>query len=145
MKKVILIFCSAMICSFFVFASNSFAARGWRSDHQGRVTHYEKNHKPPSYRHGQGFRPHPNRYHYQPAPRFRHKLYQWNRRPFYRHGHPRHYHGRYPVGARQIVVQEHNYYHSNADSYAGSGDEFNASASVSDTGFSVSVGVSQTD
>jgi hypothetical protein len=43
------------------------------------------------------------------------------------------------------VVQEINNYYSNAESYAEPQDEFQASATVSDSGFSVSVGVSKTN
>jgi hypothetical protein len=43
------------------------------------------------------------------------------------------------------VVQETNNYYSSAESYAAPQDEFQASAAVSDSGFSVSVGVSKTN
>jgi hypothetical protein len=43
------------------------------------------------------------------------------------------------------VVKEINNYYSSAESYSEPEDEFTASASISDTGFSVSVGVSNTN
>ena len=95
--------------------------------------------------------------HYRPAYRSKHKFYQrhpwgmpnrfrpkyrhWRHRPVYRHGHPR------PFLKRNLhsgVNQVNNYY-SNAESYSAPEDEFSASASISDTGFSVSVGVRETN
>jgi hypothetical protein len=43
------------------------------------------------------------------------------------------------------VVNQVNNYYSSTESYSEPEDEFSASASVSDTGFSVSVGVSKTN
>ena len=79
-------------------------------------------------------RPH----HGRPHPKW-HRYRHWRHRPIYRHGHPgRHYwkHHRRP--------SIHNYY-SNAESYTWPEDEFQASATVTESGFSVSVGVSKTN
>jgi hypothetical protein len=43
------------------------------------------------------------------------------------------------------VVKEINNYYSSAESYSESEDEFSASATISDAGFSVSVGVRETN
>jgi hypothetical protein len=74
--------------------------------------------------------------------RFRPKNRHWRHRPVYRPGRPK------PFSRRQrhSVVNQVNNYYSNAEDYsAAPEDEFTASASISDTGFSVSVGVSNTN
>ncbi len=97
------------------------------------------------------------RHHYRPAHRFKHKYYRrhyyrpphrfrpkyrhWRHRPVYRHGFPGHYRWHH----RHSVLQEINNYYSKAESYAVPADAFQASASVSDSAFSVSVGVSKTN
>jgi hypothetical protein len=43
------------------------------------------------------------------------------------------------------VVKEINHYYSSAESYAEPEDEFTASATISDSGFAVSVGVRETN
>jgi hypothetical protein len=73
--------------------------------------------------------------------RFRPKHRQWRHRPVYRHGRPKPFFKR----QRHSVVNQVNNYYSNAESYSAPEDEFSASASISDTGFSVSVGVSNTN
>ena len=125
MKKIILIICVIMIGSILGLTSNSFASREMRGHHHGRGGHYQKWHKPAFNKYGRAW----------------HKHNRWHRRPVYRHGHPGRYY-RYP---RRIVVQEVNNYYDSAESYAYPEDEFNASASVSDSGFSFSVGVRRTD
>jgi hypothetical protein len=120
MKKMILIICVLMIGSILVLASNSFAAREKRGHHHSIGGHYQKWHKPAYYKHGWAWGHHPKRHHYRPSNGYRYKHHRWYRRPVYRHGH-------------------------RTESYAEPEDEFNASASVSDTGFSFSVGVKRTD
>jgi hypothetical protein len=79
------------------------------------------------------------RHPYRVPPRFRPKFGPWRHRPVYRHGHPRPFKWRHS----HSVVKEINNYYSSAESYATAQDEFQASASVSDSGFSVAVGVSK--
>ena len=81
--------------------------------------------------------------HYYRAPhRFRHKIRHWRHRPVYRHGgHPRYHKWRH----RHSVVREINHYYGNAETEPAPEESFQASASVSDSGFSVSVGVSKTN
>ena len=141
MKKMILIICVLMIGSILVLASNSFAAREKRGHHHSIGGHYQKWHKPAYFKHGWAWGHHPKRHHYRPAHGYRYKHYRWYRRPVYRHGHPRRYHR----GPQHTVVREINNYYGSTESYAEPEDEFNASASVSDTGFSFSVGVKRTD
>ena len=91
--------------------------------------------------------------HYRPAYRSKHKFHRrypwgvpkrlrpkyrhWRHRPVYRHGHPRPFFRRnHHSGVNQV-----NNYYSNTESYSAPEDEFSASATISDTGFSVSVGV----
>jgi hypothetical protein len=74
--------------------------------------------------------------------RFRPKYRHWRHRPVYRQGRPK----PFSMRQRHSVVNQVNNYYSNAESYsAAPEDEFTASASISDTGFSVSVGVSNTN
>ena len=81
------------------------------------------------------------RHPYRIPPRLRPNFRLWRHRPVYRHGHPQ------PFKWRQShsVVKEINNYYSSAESYATPQDEFQASATVSDSGFAVSVGVSKTN
>ena len=95
-------------------------------------------HSRPAYRSKPKF----NRRHLRAVPnRFRPKHRQWRHRPVYRHGRPKPFFMR----QRHSVVNQVNNYYSNAESYSEPEDEFSASASISDTGFSVSVGVSNTN
>jgi hypothetical protein len=73
--------------------------------------------------------------------RFRPKYRHWRHRPVRRPGHPRPFFKR----NRHSVVNQVNNYYSNAESYSEPEDEFSASASISDTGFSVSIGVRETN
>ena len=71
---------------------------------------------------------------------------KWHKPAYYQHGwawghHPRFYHRRF----QNTVVREINYYYGSTENYYEPEDEFNASASVSDTGFSISIGVRRTD
>ena len=78
---------------------------------------------------------------YRAPHRFRPKHRHWHHRPVYRHGgHPRYHKLRH----RHSMVQEINNYYSSAETEAAPEEEFHASASVSDSGFSVSVGASKT-
>ena len=81
------------------------------------------------------------RHPYRVPPRFQPNFRPWRHRPVYRYGHPRPFKWRH----RHSVVKEINNYYSSAESYAAAQDEFHASASVADSGFSVSVGVSKTN
>jgi hypothetical protein len=107
---------------------------GYRSGHKfNKRQHYR-----PAYRSKPKF----HRRHPRAVPnRFRPKHRQWRQRPVYRHGRPK------PFSRRQrhSVVNQVNNYYSNAESYSAPEDEFSASAAISDTGFSVSVGVSNTN
>ena len=141
MKKMILIIYVLMIGSILVLTSNSFAAREKRGHHHSRGGHYQKWHKPAYYKNGWAWGHHPKLQHYRPARDYRYKHHRWYRRPVYRHGHPIRHHRR----PQHTVVQEVNNYYGSTESYAEPEDEFNASASVSDTGFSFSVGVKRTD
>ena len=141
MKKMILLISVAMIGSILVLTSNSFAGRERGGHHHyGRGGHYQKWNKPVYHKHG-WTGGHHHKLHYSPAHRFRPKYRLWRHRPVYRPGHPRRYYRR----PHHTVVQEVNNYYSSAESYAAPEDEFTASASISDTGFSFSVGVSRTD
>ena len=141
MTKMILIICVIMIGSILLLTSNSFAAREKRGHHHDRAGHYQKWNKPVHYKHGWAWGHHPKLHHYSPVNSFRYKHHRWYRRPVYRHGHPRSHYRR----PSHTVVQEVNNYYGSSESYAEPEDEFNASASISDTGFSFSVGVSRTD
>ena len=137
MKKTILILCMVVIGSILVLTNDSYAAREKPTRYQDRSGHYRKWHKPAYHKHGPAWRHHLKRPRYLPAHGIRHKHYRWYLRPIYRHGHPGRFH--------QTVVREINNYYSSAESYAEPEDEFNASASISDTGFSITVGVKHTD
>lgn len=137
MKKIILMSCAVMISSFLVFATSSFASRGWRTDYPGRAGHYKKWQTPPVYKHGRAWNPHLRQYRHRPTPGFMHKHPRWHRGPVYRHGHPGRLH--------PTVVREINNYYGSAEDYREAGDQFSFSTSVSDTGFSFSVGVEKTD
>ena len=92
----------------------------------------------PVYRSGPKFhRRHHDRPPYWHGPKFRH----WRHRPVHRHGHP----GRFYRRPQQSVVKEINHYYGSAESYSEPEDEFSASATITDTGFSVSVGVKETN
>ena len=75
-------------------------------------------------------------------PKYRHWRH-WRHRPVYRHGgwHPRYHKWRH----RHSMVQEINNYYSSAEAEAAPEEEFHASASVSESGYSVSVGASKTN
>ena len=124
-----------MIGSTLVLTNNSFASGEMRGHYNGRGGHYQKWHKPAHYKHGWAWGHHPKSHRYRPAHGLKYKHHRWHRRPIYRHGHPRHYR----KWSRHTVVREINNYYGSTESYAEPEDEFNASASISDTEFSFSV------
>jgi hypothetical protein len=73
--------------------------------------------------------------------RFKPKYRYWQHRPAYRPAPIKRFFRRH----RHSVINQVTNYYSSAESYAAPQDEFQASASVSDSGFSVSVGVSKTN
>ena len=82
-------------------------------------------------------KPYPNRAPYRFAPKYR----PWLRRPFFRPFRPKGFFG----PRHHAEVNEINNYYSDTERYSVPEDEFNASATISDTGFSVSVGVRDTN
>ena len=141
MKKMLLIICVVMIGSILGLTSNSFAASEMRGHHRGRGGHYQKWQKLANYKNGWALGHHPKLAYYPLARSFRSKQHRWYRNPVYRHGHPI----RHNAQLQQTVVREINNYYGSTESYAYPEDEFNASASVSDTGFAFSVGVKRID
>lgn len=131
MKQTIIKIGVIIIGSILVLATNSFASREMRGHHNnGRGGYYHK------------YGEHQYKWHhYRPGRGLWHKQRLLHRQPVYRHGHP----GRYYTHPHRIVVKEVNNYYNGAESYAYPQDEFNASVSVSDSGFSFSIGVSETD
>jgi hypothetical protein len=81
------------------------------------------------------------RHNYRAPYRHRPKFRPWRHRPVYRHDRPNRFKGR----PYHSAVQQINNYYSSAESYSEPEDEFSASATISDTGFSVSVGVRETN
>jgi hypothetical protein len=116
---------------------NKPAVRKFNRD-RGRAYQPKRHHYRPAHRSKHQYN---RRHHYRVPPRFRPEFRPWRHRPVYRGGHPRHFKWRH----LHSVVQETNNYYSSAESYAAPQDEFQASAAVSDSGFSVSVGVSKTN
>lgn len=160
MKKKIIIISAVLIGFVLAVCGNSWAQRessGGR--HRDRGGHFQKWDKPAVHKFDRDYRRgyHPKRYqhNYRPVHRFKpkfhrrqhyraphrnwHKFRHWRHRPYYRHGHPKRQYRRHH---RRPVI---NNYYSSAESYAAPEEEFHASASVSDSSFSVSVGVSKTN
>ena len=104
---------------------------------RSRPNFNQRHHNRRLYRYRPQFRPGRHRPVYRHRPHFR----PGRHRPVYRHGHPRPFFRR----NRHSVVNQVNNYYSNTESYSAPEDEFTASATISDTGFSVSVGVSNTN
>jgi len=161
MKKKIIIISVIFIGFFLAVTANSWAQRERGGDRRvdrgghDRGGQFQKWDKPAVHKFnrnpGQAYHRRGNPHHYRPVHRFKpkyHKRHPYrvtprirpNFRPW-RHGHPRPFKWRH----RHPVVKEINNYYSSAESYAAPQDEFQASASVSDSGFSVSVGVSKTN
>ncbi|MGD2095970.1 MAG: hypothetical protein PVG35_00225 [Desulfobacterales bacterium] len=167
MQKKIVIISIALLTFAVAFAGNSWAARERGGDrHAVRGDRFQATDNPVNRAHLRGrgdghshrrdvVRPGPRfkhnyfkRHHYRPAHRFKPKYYRrhpkfrhWRHRPLFRHGRPGHFKWRHS----QSVVKEINNYYGSADGYALPAEEFQASASVSDSGFSVSVGASKTN
>jgi hypothetical protein len=112
------------------FDRDRFRERGPRN-HSGRNFYQpgprfkSKFHRPSHYRPSHRFKPKFHRRHGL-------KFWRWRHRPVYRRPH-------------HSVVKEINHYYSSAESYPEPEDEFTASATITDTGFSVSVGVKETN
>ena len=149
MKKKIIFISVALIGFVLALAGTSWAEgeRGGRHYHNDRG-HFQKWEKPRvhkfhgdrHYRPAHRFKPKFNgRHHYRPPYRFGHKYRYWRHGPRHRHFFPKRWFRRHHRGP---VV---NNYYSSTESYAAPEESFQASASVSDTGFSVSVGVSKTN
>jgi hypothetical protein len=159
MKKKIILKSVVLIGFVLAVSANSWAQRERVGErHQDRGGQFEKWDKPVHQKfdrgHGRGHYPKRHHQHYRPVHRFKPKFHKgrpyggphpkwhrsrhWRDRPNYRRGHPRWHHWRHHH--RPVI---HNYYGS-TESYAAE-DEFHASATVSDSGFSVSVGVSKTN
>ena len=141
-KKIILI--SVVLIGFVLAASaNSWAQRERVGErHRDRGGQFEKWDKPAHQKfdrgHGRGHYPKRHHQHYRPVHRFKPKFHKG--RP-YGGPHPKWHRYRHWRHHRRPVI--HNYYGS-AESSAAE-DEFHASATVSDSSFSVSVGVSKTN
>ncbi|MGW8300765.1 MAG: hypothetical protein ACWGNO_01790 [Desulfobacterales bacterium] len=163
MKKKITMISLVFIGFFLAVTANSWAQRERGGDRSGddRGGQFQKWDKPAvqkfNHNSDRAYQPKRNPQHYRPVqrfypkfhkrqpyrvpPRFRPNFRLWRHRPVYRHGHPRPFMWRHS----HSVVKEINNYYSSAESYAAAQDEFQASASVSDSGFAVSVGVSKTN
>ena len=160
MKKKIILISVVLIGFVLAVSANSWAQRERVGErHRDRGGQFEKWDKPGHHKfdrgHGRGHYRKRHNHHYRPAHRFKPKFHRrhhyggphpkwhrnrhWRHRPYHRHGHPRWHRWRHH---RRPVI--HNYY-SSTESYSGPEDEFHASATVSDDGFSVSVGVSKTN
>ena len=148
MKKMIIISSVAIIGFVLAATTNSWAQRdrvGQR--HQDRGGHSQKWDRPEvqefnrsqhrgdrHYRPEHRFRPGPRKpYHYRAPQRSWHKYRHWRHQPHYRYGHPQPYYRRHP---RAAVVDPYR-------SHAAPEEAFHAAASVSEGGFSVSIGISQ--
>jgi hypothetical protein len=160
MKKKIIMISVVLIGFFLAVTANSWAQRERGSDRRvDRGGQFQKWDKPAvqkfNHNSDRTYKPKRNPQHYRPVqrfypkfqkrhpyrvpPRFRPNFRLWRHRPVYRRGHPRPFMWRHS----HSVVKEINNYYSSAESYAAAQDEFQASASVSDSGFSVAVGVSK--
>lgn len=138
MKKKIIIISVVVMGFVLAVGSNSWAGRERGGEgHRDRGGYFQKWDKPAVHKfdrgHGRGYH-----HNYRPVHRFKHRFHK-RHRPYYRHWKfKRHYwrHHRIPVI---------NNYYSSTEAYAAPEEEFHASASVSDSAFSVSVGVNKTN
>ena len=149
MNKKIIIISVALIGFVLTLTSNSWAQReraGKRYQNGGG--HFQKWDRPAvqKFNRNRGPAHRPGGRHYRPVQRFKPKFHGRHhyRRPYrfgpkYRHPFPKRYFWRHH---RRPVV---NNYYGSTESYVAREDAFQASASVSDTGFSVSVGASKTN
>jgi len=151
MKKKIIIISVVLIGFFLAVTANSWAQRERGGDRRvdrgdrGRGGQFQKLDKPAVHKFnrnsGRAYQPRRNPHHYRPVHRFKPKYRYWHHRPAYRHAPIKRYFRRH----RHSVINQVTNYYSSAESDAAPQDEFQASASVSDSGFSVSVGVSKTN
>jgi hypothetical protein len=156
MKTKITIISVVLIGFILAVSGNSWAQRErGGGGHRDRGGHFKKWDKPPVHKfdrgNGRGY--HNKRYHqnHRPVHRFKPKFHKrhhyraphrnrhWRHRPSYRH---RQFKRHYWRHHRRPVI---NNYYSSAENYAEPEEAFQASASVSESGFSVSAGVSKTN
>jgi len=147
MKKKIIIISVVLIGFFLAVTANSWAQRERGGDRGGhdRGGQFQKWDKPAVHKFNRNsdraYQPKRNPHHYRPVQRFKPKYRYWQHRPAYRPAPIKRFFRRH----RHSVINQVTNYYSSAESYAAPQDEFQASASVSDSGFSVSVGVSKTN
>ena len=135
MKKKIIIISVVLIGFVMVLTANSWAQRESIGKRQGdRSNHFQKWDKPANQKFNRG-------QHYRAPQRFGPKFRFLRHRPTNRHVYPKRFFWRHRHSAENHTT---NYY-STAESYALPEEAFMASAAVSDSGFSISVGVSKTD
>ena len=132
MKKKIIIISVVLIGFFLAVTANSWAQRERGDDRGGQ---FQKWDKPAVHKLNH------TRYQYRAPQRFVPKYRYWRHRPVYRHAPIKRF---FRPPMHSVINQVTNYY-SSAEHYVTPQDEFQASASVSDSGFSFSVGVSQTN
>jgi hypothetical protein len=160
MKKKIIIISVALIGFVLALTANSWAQREsggkrhgdrgghfqkWNKSaihkfdrHRGKTYHFRGHQYGPAKRFKPKFH---KRHHYRAPLRFGPKFRLWRHRPTQRRAYPKRFFWRH----RHSAVNHTAHYYSTAASYAVAEEAFLASASVSDSGFSVSVGVSRTD
>lgn len=114
------------------------AVRKFNRD-RGRAYHPRRT--PHNYRPVHRFKPKYHKRHQYRAPHRFGPKHRYRNRPAYRHAPNKRFFRR----QRHSVISQVTNYYSNAESYAAPQDEFQASASVSESGFSVSVGISKTN
>jgi hypothetical protein len=160
MKKKIIIISVVFIGFVLAITANSWAQRESAGKRHGdRGGHFQKWDKPAIHKFDRDrarrdhLRGHQNgpakrfkpkfhkRHHYRAPHRFGPKYRIWRHRPTQRRPYPKRFFWRHRHSALNHSVR----YYSTAESYAVPEEAFLASASVSDSGFSVSIGVSKTD
>ncbi len=134
MKKKILIVSIALIGLILVFTGHSFAA-------SKKGGHYQKWDKPAAHHYAPDRGHHPGSRPYLVKHRHGPKHHGWHHPRFHRRDHHRWVRGR---PHRTVVRQINNYYISDHGYYEPQ-DHLSVDAFVSDTGFSISVGVSAAD
>ena len=144
MKKKIILISVVLIGFVLAVSANSWAQRERVGErHRDRGGRFEKWDKPAphKFQRDRGRAHHPKRYHknYRPVHRFKPKFH---RRLHHGRPHPKWHRYRHWRHHRRPVI--HNYY-SSVERYAWPEDEFQASATVTESGFAVSVGVSKTN
>jgi hypothetical protein len=160
MKKKIIIISVALISFVLALNANSWAQRESVGKHRkDRGGHFQKTDKPAvdKFDRDKGRAFHSRGHKYGPAKRFKPKFHKgrvyraphrygpkyrfWRHRPMHRHVGPKRFFWRH----RHSAVNHITNYYSTAENYAVPEEAFQASAAVSDSGFSVSVGVSKTN